>query len=31
MVVSEDKVNINIITARQTIKKEFIEKENYGL
>ena len=31
MGVSEDQVKINIFRARQTIKKEFIEKENYGL
>lgn len=29
--ISEDQVRINLFRARQTIKKKFIETENYGL
>ncbi|NPD92540.1 RNA polymerase sigma factor [Xylanibacter muris] len=29
--ISEDQVKVNLFRARQTIKKKFIETENYGL
>ena len=31
MAITEEQVKVNIFRARQTIKKKFIENEQYGL